>query len=163
MIGTGKLFNKTKKKIKKEKLEEYIELVGPVEATKVREYMESSNIFIFTSTKWERWGVVLNEALNSGCAVVANKEIGGVPFLIGDNKNGIAYKGFKDLYIKTKLLIENKDLREDYSLKAYNVIKSMWTAKSAVENFEKMLDSIMKEKENPVKEGPASVANPIKK
>lgn len=163
MLGNGKLFDKIQKQIKNNNLEKEIKLVGSVKSDKVREYMEKSNIFICTSTKWERWGVVLNEALNSGCAVVANKDIGGVPFLIGNNKNGIAYNNsFKDFYEKTLKLIEDKKLREEYSINAYNAITNLWTAKNAADNFEKLVKTILENKENVVKEGPASTAKPCK-
>ena len=162
MIGNGELFDKTKMQIEKNRLTSQIKLIGAVKSDKVREYMEKANIFICTSDKSERWGVVLNEAMNSGCAVIAYKGIGGVPFLIKNNENGLAYTKFEDFYEKTIEVIKNKELREKLSINAYKTITETWTAKVAVQNFEKLINSIVKGKPNPVKEGPASTAQPVK-
>ena len=40
-------------------------------------------------------------------------------------------------------------------------ISEVWTAKVAVQNFEKLVKSIIDGKPNPVKEGPASTAYPV--
>ena len=162
MIGNGALFDETKMQIEKNGLTNQIKLIGAVKSDKVRAYMEKANIFICTSDKSERWGVVLNEAMNSGCAVIAYKGIGGVPFLIKNDENGLAYTSFEDFYKKTIRVIKDKELREKLSINAYKTIAETWTAKVAVQNFEKLVNSIVEGKPNPVKEGPASIAQPIK-
>lgn len=162
MIGNGYLFDKIQKQIIKYKLQDKIDLIGAVPSNKVRDYMEKANIFICTSDQTERWGVVLNEAMNSGCATIAYKKIGGVPFLINNEKNGFAYNNFKDLYCKVAKVIENKKLMEDLSINAYRTISEIWTAENAVNNFEKLLNAIIENKKNPIKKGPASNAYPVR-
>lgn len=161
MIGNGELLEKTKSQIEKYNLTNQIKLVGAVKSDKVRLYMEKANIFICTSDKNERWGVVLNEAMNSGCTVIAYKGIGGVPFLIKNNENGLAYTSLDDFYKKTMKVMDDKALREKLSKNAYKTISEVWTAKVAVQNFEKLVKSIINGKPNPVKEGPASTAYPV--
>lgn len=161
MIGNGELLEKTKSQIEKYNLTNQIKLVGAVKSDKVRSYMEKANIFICTSDKNERWGVVLNEAMNSGCAVIAYKGIGGVPFLIKNNENGLAYTSLDDFYKKTMKVMDDKALREKLSKNAYKTISEVWTAKVAAQNFEKLVKSIIDGKPNPVKEGPASTAYPV--
>lgn len=161
MIGNGELLEKTKSQIEKYNLTNQIKLVGAVKSDKVRLYMEKANIFICTSDKNERWGVVLNEAMNSGCAVIAYKGIGGVPFLIKNDENGLAYTSLDDFYKKTMKVMDDKALREKLSKNAYKTISEVWTAKVAVQNFEKLVKSIIDGKPNPVKEGPASTAYPV--
>ena len=86
---------KIKKEIKKEKLEDVVQVVGQVPSEEVKNYMEDANIFIGTSDSREGWGAVVNEAMNAGCAIVANRRMGSAPFLI---KNG--QKFFKEcIYI----------------------------------------------------------------
>ena len=46
MLGTGVLEEKTRKKIKEQKLEDVLEVVGQVPSDKVKDYMEQANIFI---------------------------------------------------------------------------------------------------------------------
>lgn len=133
MIGNGGLEDEIKELIQEKELEDYVEMLGGMKPEKVREYMEKSEIFIFTSDRNEGWGAVLNESMNSGCAVVANKDIGSVPFLIKENVNGFVYKdkNIDDLYHKVKQLIDNKDTREKISKEAYNTIVNKWNAENA--------------------------------
>lgn len=161
MIGNGNLLRKTEKQIKKYNLNNEVKLIGAVKSDKVRDYMEKANIFICTSDKTERWGVVLNEAMNSGCVTIAYKKIGGVPFLINNNVNGFSYLSFKELYNLTVKVISDKNLREKISINAYKTISEIWTAKNAVKNFEILLNSILNKEENPVEEGPVSNAYPV--
>ena len=161
MIGNGVLFDKIKNQIEKNNLQNEIELVGAVPSEKVRDYMEKSRIFICTSNKEERWAVVINEAMNSGCAVVAYKYIGAVPFLIG-NKNGLPYSSFNEFYKKIKLLLDDSEKIKELGTKAYNEISNNWTAKAAAKNFDKMVNSIIENRQNPIAEGAGSMANPVK-
>ena len=162
MIGNGVLFEKTKNQIEKNNLQNEIELVGSVPSEKVRDYMEKTQIFICTSNREERWAVVINEAMNSGCAVVAYKYIGAVPFLIGD-RNGLPYSSFNEFYKKTKLLLDDNEKIKELGTNAYNEISNNWTAKVAAQNFDKMVSSIMKNKQNPILKGAGSKAIPVKK
>lgn len=161
MVGNGVLFNKIKSQIQKYNLKEEIELVGAVNSNEVRKFMESANISLCTSDKTDRAPVVVNEAMNSGCAVIVYKGVGGVPFLIKNNINGFSYSNFEELYSLTVKLISDKKLREKIVINAYKTLSEIWTAKNAVKNFEILLNSILKEEENPIKEGPASNAYPI--
>ncbi len=47
-------------------------MLGAMSPDKVRAYMERADVFLFTSDFNEGWGAVLNESMNSGCAVVAS-------------------------------------------------------------------------------------------
>ena len=156
MLGTGKLEEKIKKQIKNNKLEDVLEIVGQVPSDKVKGYMEKANIFIGTSDSFEGWGAVINESMNAGCAIVASKKMGSVPFLIGNNETGLMYENYKDLENKVKLLINDSDLRKKLSKNAYNYITTKWTEELAAENIIKMFNNVIKEEEVMVKEGPAS-------
>ena len=156
MLGTGKLEEKIKKQIKNNNLEDVLEIVGQVPSDKVKGYMEKANIFIGTSDSFEGWGAVINESMNAGCAIVASKKMGSVPFLIGNNETGLMYENYKDLENKVKLLINDSDLRKKLSKNAYNYITTKWTEELAAENIIKMFNNVIKEEEVMVKEGPAS-------
>ena len=72
IIGTGEMQNDLEALSNQYGLSKYVTFVGSVCADKVRAYMEKASIYLFTSDRQEGWGVVLNEAMNSGCAVVAS-------------------------------------------------------------------------------------------
>ena len=97
---------KLSKMIIDEGLSNNVKILGSMSPEKVREYMEQSEIFLFTSDREEGWGAVLNEAMNSACAVVASDAAGSTNFLVVDGENGFLYKSgdIDDLYYKVKLL-----------------------------------------------------------
>lgn len=161
MLGTGVLQEKIKKVVSKEKLDDVVKIVGQVPSDKVKDYMEKANIFIATSDSSEGWGAVINEAMNAGCAIVANKKMGSVPFLIQDNENGMMYEKYEDLELKIKKLVDNKELRTKLSKNAYEYITQKWTSSIAAENLIELFESVMNGKESKIKNGPASKAKKI--
>lgn len=158
MLGTGKLENKIKEKVKKEKLEDIIEIVGQVPSDKVKHYMEEANIFIGTSDFTEGWGAVINEAMNAGCAVIANKRMGSVPFLIKNEENGMMYKTYREFETQVKSVIQNEQLRRKLGKNAYYTITQEWTSSIATNNIMELFNSIINETDFKVKNGPASRA-----
>ena len=132
MIGNGELFDQIKNSVIEKGLSDYLELIGPLSPENVRREMEKSEIFIMTSDRGEGWGAVLNEAMNSGCAVVANSEAGAVPFLINES-NGIVYpNGSLDTFCNLVLsLLKDNKKRVNYGEQAYLAIKTTWNACNA--------------------------------
>ena len=137
MIGDGECYNEIKKLIEKYELQNQVHLLGSQSTKTVREYMENSELFIFTSDKHEGWGAVLNEAMNSGCAVVASDAIGSAPWLIKDNENGALFRSGNtdDLYAKVKNLLENESLRQNIGINAYENIRKYWNHTVAAERL----------------------------
>ena len=134
MIGDGPMKDKLKSLIAKKGLDDCVHLLGAKSTEEVRLYMEQSKIFLFTSNRMEGWGAVANEAMNSGCALVASNAIGSIPFLIKDGINGVVYKSgsLQDLYIKIVYLLENPDKVNEFSKRAYETVSSKWVASEAV-------------------------------
>ena len=120
--------------------------------------MEKSEIFLFTSDKQEGWGAVLNESMNSACAVVACRKIGSVPFLIEDGVNGFIYEkhGKNTLYSHVKQLLEDKAFRERIQRNAYATMKNIWNAEAATDRLLHLIDCIQKGKETGYTSGPCS-------
>lgn len=145
LIGNGELENKIRDMIKAEKLEDCVQMLGSMKPEEVRRYMEQSEIFLFTSDFNEGWGAVLNESMNSACAVVASHAIGSVPFLINDGENGFIYKNGDedDLFNKVKFLLDNAERRKQMGLKAYDTMAEIWNAENAVKNFMELNKSVM--------------------
>ena len=156
MLGTGKLEEKTRKKVKKLGLEDVLEIVGQVPSDEVKNYMERANMFIGTSDSQEGWGAVINESMHAGCALVANKRMGSVPFLIKDGETGLIYTTYSELEDKVKLLMKDKELRDKLGKNAYTYITEKWTGSVAANNLIELFDSIINKKEYKIKEGPAS-------
>jgi len=130
----------------------------------VREHMEKSNIYLFTSDFNEGWGAVLNESMNSGCAVVASHAIGSVPFLIKNEKNGFIYKNgdIQDLYQYTKRLLDDRRLCVKLGREAYRTLAETWNAKVAAERFIQLAKGLLRDENVLFQDGPCSKANTIK-
>ena len=133
MIGNGPLEPKISLLIKEFKLEKNVFLLGSMKPEKVREYMEKSEMFLCTSDRNEGWGAVLNESMNSACAVVASHAIGSVPFIIKNGVNGMIFRDDRimELYEKIELLLSNKDDRIRIAKNAYQTIITEWNANIA--------------------------------
>ena len=137
IIGTGDQKDRLEEMIIAYGIEDYVSLLGSMSPEKVREYMVASNVFLFTSDRNEGWGAVLNEAMNSGCAVICNKAIGSVPYLITNGENGLCYRGndaYK-VYKCVKRLVRNKAFREKLSVNAYSTITNEWNSKIAADRL----------------------------
>ena len=158
IIGDGELRPKLEQMIDNKALSDYVSILGFMSPEKVRENMEQSEIFLFTSDKNEGWGAVLNESMNSACAVVACREIGSVPYLIEDGVNGFIYDkhGRNSLYSHVKQLIEDKDLREKIQKNAYETMKNTWNAEVAADRLLHLIDCIQKGTETGYTSGPCS-------
>ena len=136
-IGIGEKLEEIKKQVERMGLKHRVIFSGTMPPEKVRTYMEEANIYLFTSDFKEGWGAVLNEAMNSGCAVVANHGIGATPFLIKHGENGLIYKNCNvvDLFRQVKRLVDGKPLCTRLGINAYKTIKETWNAKVASERF----------------------------
>ena len=130
MIGTGELFDYYQRKIKEDNLEDVILMTGAMPPEQVRNYMEEADIFLFTSDFREGWGAVLNESMNSGCAVVASHAIGSVPYLIKHGENGLIFhnENWNDLLKWVVFLITNPDERIRLGKSAYFTLTNIWNA-----------------------------------
>lgn len=166
IIGTGPCENHLQEQVVKSCLTDKVHLLGPMSPGRVRNYMEHANIFLFTSDFNEGWGAVLNESMNSGCAVVASHAIGSVPFLIRDGYNGLIYQyGNKDMfYEKVRYLFDYPSRRDEMGQKAYETIVNSWNAEAAAERFIKLCNKILSGDRSPdlYEDGPCSRADIIK-
>lgn len=164
MIGSGPMEEALKNMIKEYGLEDCVHLLGSMNPDAVRQKMEEHQIFLFTSDFNEGWGAVLNEAMNSGCAVVASHACGSVPFLIKQGHNGLAYEygNEEQLYDKIKPLLKDVALCRNIGEQAKTAIDTMWNAETAAERLVMLCDQFAKSKKVlPLGEGVASVAEPI--
>lgn len=168
IIGDGPLFSEISAMIKEKNLEDRVTLSGFMKPDEVRDIMEKSHVFLFASNYLEGWGAVVNEAMNSACAVVASSEAGSVPYLIRNGENGLTFDGCDERELKKKLdmIIHGKqggELLRRLQRAAYETVADEWNGSAAAR---KLLDFCSKlaanEKYIPPENGPMSVAHIIK-
>ena len=146
IIGSGEMETELNKLIKNSNLEDTVRLLGSMPPAEVRQHMDKAGIFLMTSDKQEGWGAVLNEAMNSGCAVIAGSAIGSVPFLIENEKNGFIVKNddVQMFYGRICELLKKPELIEKLGRSAYNTIASEWNAVVAADRLLSVADSFYK-------------------
>lgn len=160
IIGEGPLRQSLERKTKELGMDKLITFKDFMPQSEVRRHMEQANIFIFTSDRQEGWGAVLNEAMNSGCAVIANDEIGSVPFLIKYGENGLTYhRDVKQLSDKVERLIQDRAKTERLGVAAYRSMHNEWNADTAAKRLLTLFKQLLSQGErnlNLFKSGPVS-------
>ena len=133
IVGDGPLKARLSDMVKELNLTEFVNLTGGKAPSEVLSYMRGADIFLFTSNYLEGWGAVVNEAMQSGCAVVASGEAGAVPFLINDGVNGLIYSegSYEKFEKKVRYLFENRNMIKELGEKARETINNKWNAKNA--------------------------------
>lgn len=166
MLGNGEVLDTVADMVKANRLEEHVFLPGAMPPEEVRAYMERSAIYLFTSDRNEGWGAVLNESMNSGCAVVASDAVGAVPFLIDNDKNGMTYESgnVEDLYQKVKRLLDDAQHRKDLGKQAYETVTETWNAENAALRLLRLCRALLNGEKRPVlyADGPCSKAEILK-
>lgn len=133
MIGNGELLEKNKQLAEDCHVRDHISFIQDIPNDEVKKIFQNSHIFLFTSNWQEGWGCVLNEAMASGCAVVASHEIGSVPFLLKHKENGIIFKSksLDSLYDNLKELIQHPEEIDRLARNAYQTMKDTWSPLAA--------------------------------
>lgn len=137
MAGGGILEEEVKAYAKKLDVEDVVTFLGNQNPERVREIMEQSQIYLTTSDYEEGWGAVINEAMNSGCAVVANKAMGAAPYLLQNGNNGLLYRNGnkKQFFAQVKKLLEEPNFCEQLGRAAYETIVTIWNADIAADRL----------------------------
>lgn len=162
MIGGGALESEVKALAQSLDVDDVLNFAGFKTPDEVRKYMQKADIYLVTSDRQEGWGAVVNEAMNSGCAVVGDAMIGAVPYLITDEVDGLIYKT-KDITSLTKQvqkLLDNPKLMRSIGRNAYDKIAKTWNAQVAAKRLCQFIDDVLAGRAdmNKWSEGPLSRA-----
>ena len=159
-VGCGDQEAKLRDMVRDYDLTDCVEFLGSMAPERVREHMESAGIYLFTSDKQEGWGAVLNESMNSGCAVIASHAIGAVPFLMKDGENGLIYRSgdVEMLCDKIRYLLDHPLEQKRLGKAAYETIVNEWNAEVAAERVVALAQAILDGEKHPdlYKTGPCS-------
>lgn len=136
-IGDGESAEALRRETEAEGLTDHVNFLGTMGPAQVRDHMEKAGVYLFTSDFNEGWGAVLNESMNSGCAVVASHAAGAVPFLMKHGENGLVYENgnSEDLYRKVKAVLLDPERQRALGRNAYRTVTELWNANTAAERF----------------------------
>jgi glycosyltransferase involved in cell wall biosynthesis len=111
----------------------HIRFTGGLPEDKVRREMQNSDIYLFTSTQGEGWGLVLSEAMSEGMVPIASASAGATTELVEDGKNGYIYyqDHAAELKEKTELLAAHPEKLAEMGNNARRTIEEQWNAENA--------------------------------
>ena len=136
MAGGGEMEEELQRQVTEKGLQDVVHFTGFLKPEEIRAEMERSDIFLFTSDEKEGWGAVLNEAMNSGCAVAVRSQIGAVPYLVQQNWNGAVCEGDLHRFAgRVGGLITDREERRSFGERAYKTIVKHWNADNAAAQF----------------------------
>ena len=100
----------------------------------VNEHMQVFDVNVLATPK-ETFGLVVIEAMiNKVCMIATNK--GGPLEIIEDNVDGLLFdRSSKDLALKIKSLYDNRELKENLSLNAFNKAKDKFDKSKQLEKL----------------------------
>lgn len=165
IVGNGEMDDDLKTYAEDNKLMDVVTFHGFLPPNRVRQMMEEAHIYLFTSNNLEGWGAVVNEAMNSGCALVAGSMAGAVPYLIKDGENGYIYNGEKlDSFLKkAEALVKHPSRQQKFGNNAYDTIIKQWNSEVAARRLIDFCNAIIKDKDYIAPaDGPMSLAPVIK-
>ena len=137
MIGGGELEEEVHSLAEELGVTDKITFAGFRSPEEVRAAMEESEIYLVTSDRKEGWGAVVNEAMNSGCAVVADHMIGAAPWVIRQRENGILYRDGCEQQLQEYVAELLQDPAECRRLgeAAQQTVRTEWNARTAAERL----------------------------
>ncbi|MCR4704867.1 MAG: glycosyltransferase, partial [Lachnospiraceae bacterium] len=160
MVGGGEMDEWLRNEVHLRGLEDVVTFTGFKRPEEVRSYMEKADIFLMTSNYLEGWGAVINEAMNSGCAVLADAKIGAVPFLLKHGVSGMVYAdGNAAEFLKLgTTLATDAALREKIGRNAYKTITEAWNPEEAAKRLLTFAEGLLRGEVAAAKDGPLSPA-----
>ena len=107
---------------------------------------------------------MLNEAMNSGCAVVCSDAVGSAGYLIEDGKDGLLFPYDKEeqLYNCVSSLLKNPEQTDKLGKAACEKIQNEWSAQNAAARFCAVAGAILRGETVQFSSGPMSNATVTK-
>ena len=136
IVGTGPLLQPFKNKIKKERIK-FVKFHGFVSQEDLKKIYKKTDVLIVPS-KIEPWGLVVNEAMCSGNAIIASELVGCAPDLIKVGHNGYLFKtnDSEDLIKKIIFYLNNRNVLQTHKKNSQKIISKF--------SFEKCFKSLNK-------------------
>lgn len=160
MVGGGELEEELQRMVSDRGLDNCVTFTGYRKPQEVRAFMEKADIFLMTSNYLEGWGAVINEAMNSGCAVIADAKIGAVPFLLRHGQSGMVYRDgdLAEFLTYGEQLVKDRELCRRLGRNAYETIVRLWNPSNASKALLDFSEGILKHEWRVRDEGPCSPA-----
>lgn len=162
LVGEGPMESELRKAVESQSLQSNVHVLSPCANAAMRQLMNQTQVFLFTSDYQEGWGAVLNEAMNGACAVVASEMAGSTPYLLQDGVNGFTCEELRAESYTTRIaqLLDKERTRDRLATEAYRTVAEAWNARIAAQRLLELSTAILDGDESPelFKDGPCSKA-----
>ena len=161
MFGDGSELAPSKKLASDLGMNRHIRFWGSRPNKEVIDQMRDHDVFLFTSDRHEGWGVVANEAMSTGCVLVASDAIGSTPYLVKHRETGIVFKSgsLDSLVEEVEWLLNHKSDYQAIKKNGQEHVFHLWNPRHAAESLVCLSEGLLMDvKARPIKEGPCSKA-----
>lgn len=123
-----------------------IQFLGFKNQTELPAYYALADVFVLPSVQ-EPWGLVVNEAMNAGTAIIVSDQVGSGADLVRNGENGYVFKAtdIAELHDALRNIIADPELRKRMGAKSLDII-SNWGIEQDVEAIKQLLPHILGER-----------------
>jgi glycosyltransferase involved in cell wall biosynthesis len=157
LIGDGPCREQLKRLTEKLGITSNVDFHSSMPVLQVRQQMRQAHVYVLPSSAYEGWGVVLNEAMSEGCAVVASEGAGSAKTMLRHGENGLLFKSGDHQQLAGWLIQLNADepLRRRLAGAGQRTISEAWSPSLAAERFLAVSDALLSKRQVPdYREGP---------
>jgi glycosyltransferase involved in cell wall biosynthesis len=124
IVGNGKDFEKTKNFLSKHKLKN-VKLINFKNQHELKSIYRSSDVLVIPSNL-EPWGLVVNEAMSAGNAIICSDKVGSRFDLVKNNYNGLIFRSKNHVSLSRKInyFIYNKNLLIKFQQRSQKIISN---------------------------------------
>ena len=120
-----------------------IKFLGFKNQTELPGYYDLCDVFVLPSVQ-EPWGLVINEVMNAGRAVIVSDEVGCAPDLVKSGENGYVFKAgdISDLRNALVSVLNNLEMTRDMGRKSLEIINH-WGFREDIAGLHGALEAIV--------------------
>ncbi len=136
ILGDGEMRSSLETICNEKHLGKWVKFGSMMPQKEYAKWLSNLDVYILASNRNEGWGATLVEAMDAGCAVIANADAGVTLEVVKDGENGYVFSGNDvGLVIKRlKTLVEDASLRNRFGRSAWQTIQE-WTPKVGAERI----------------------------
>lgn len=148
IIGSGPEEERLHERVESLSLKEHVTFLGTLNHEDLIPYYHLADVFIlpsiFKDGKTEALGVVLLEAMASGCPVIGSN-VGGIPDIIRDGENGflVPEQNPEVLAEKITAVLSNRAMADRFRQEGYDIVQSRFSWDIISSQFTKVYERVI--------------------
>lgn len=144
LLGDGDQRSVLKKLVASQGLENVIGFRDPVSSVEANDFMRDLDIYIFPSNRQEGWGAALLEAMDKGCAVIANRMAGSTLEVVSDGDNGLIFDDGNERQLSEHILflVTHETERRRMGKQAWETIKQ-WSPEFGARRLIRLTEALL--------------------